>query len=82
MMTEYLHNEISTNDFIKSSYIRVRKFIEKALDSLEIDEAESVSKFSKGGYNITVYSRNKPSDEAIDQTNKAVNQLMNNLSIV
>ncbi|WP_144498382.1 hypothetical protein [Bacillus pumilus] len=80
-MTESIHSEISVSDFIKSSYIRVRKFIENTLDSLEIDEAESVSKFSKGGYNITVYSRNKPSDEAIDQTNKAVNQLMNNLSI-
>ncbi|WHF25399.1 hypothetical protein QJS65_11135 [Bacillus altitudinis] len=80
-MTEYIHNEFSANDFIKSSYIRVRKFIEKTLESLEIDEAESVSKFSKGGYNITVYSRNKPSNEALVQTNQVVNQLMNNLSI-
>ena len=78
-MTESLHIRSFASEYIKGSYIRIRKFIDEELDSLEKNAAENISEMKFGKYNITVYSNQQPSNDAIHKTNQAVNKIMNDI---
>ncbi|PRR92881.1 hypothetical protein [Bacillus sp. NMCN1] len=80
-MTESLHIKSFASEYIKKSYIRIRNFIDDALDSSDKESAENISKMKIEKYNITVYSNQRPSDDAIHKTNLEVNKIMNNIFI-
>lgn len=78
-MTESLHIRSFASEYIKGSYIRIRNFMDAAIDSLDKNAAENISEMKIGKYNITVYSNQQPSNDAIHKTNHAVNKIMNDI---